>query len=87
MVTTFNETCALTSRKYVAEPGMIIPNLSQKFQFFWSHCSVFALEKQPKNLNFQSFLLLRDPLVATFNEKREPNSRKYVAEESIVMPS
>ena len=53
---TFKETCALTSRKYVTKPGMIIPNLSEKFQFFWSHSFVFPLEKQPRNLSCQSFL-------------------------------
>ena len=50
--------------------------------------SVFALEKQPKNLNFQSFFLpLNDPLMATFNETRAPTSRKYVAEVGILMPN
>ena len=33
------------------------------------------------------FLPLRDPLVATFNETRAPTSRKYVAEQGIVMPN
>ena len=59
---------------------MIIQNESEKLQFFWSHSSVFALEKQSKNLNFQSFLPLRDPLLATFDETRAPPSGKYVAE-------
>ena len=31
-----------------------IPNLSDKRNFFWSHSSFFTLEKQPKNLDFQS---------------------------------
>ena len=55
------------------------------FQTFRSHSSVFTLEKQPKNLNFQSiFLPLIDTLVATFNEKRTPTPRKYIAEQDIV---
>ena len=53
LVTTFNETGAPTSRKYVAEQGIVMANSSKTFQTFWSHSSVFALEKQPKNLNFQ----------------------------------
>ena len=51
------------------------------------HSSVFALEKQPKNLNCQSFLPLKDPLVAAFNEARASNSRKNAAEQGIVMPN
>ena len=63
---TFKETCALISRKNIAEPGMIIPNFSEKFQFFLLHSSVFALEKQTKNPSFQSFLLLRYKMVGYF---------------------
>ena len=58
-----------------------------KFQTFWSHSSAFPLEKQPRNINFQSFLSLIDPLLATFNETRASTSRKYVCEEGIVMPN
>ena len=53
LVASFNETRAPTSRKYVVEEGIVIPNWSKKFRTFWSHSSVFALEK-PTNLNFQS---------------------------------
>ena len=59
--------------------------LIETFQTIWSHSSVFAFEEQLKNLNFQSFLPLRDPLVATFSETCAPTSRKYVAEQGIVM--
>ena len=55
LVVTFNETCAPTSRKNVAEQGILVPNWSRTFQSFWSHFSIFALDKQPKNLNFQGF--------------------------------
>ena len=44
-----------------------------------------VLEKQPENLNFESFLSLIDPFVATFNETRTLTSRKFVAEQGIVM--
>ena len=74
LVATFNETRALTSRKYVAEQAIVIRNWSKIFQTFWSHSSVFALEKQPEN-----------PLVATFNLTRAPTSRKNVAEHGVVM--
>ena len=83
---TFNETRALTSRKYVIEQGIAMPNWSKTFQTFLSHSSVFALEKQPKNLNFQVFLPLRDPLVAAFGETGAPTSRWYVAEEGVIIP-
>ena len=146
MVDTFNETRAPNSRKYVAEQGMLMPNWSKPFQTFWPHSSVFALEKQHRNKNFQrfftskrpfggyfqwntctyfhkicswtrhsdakliknisnflfallhfcfrkttwkvtfrGFLPLRDSLVAIFNDTRVPTSRKYVAEEGIIM--
>ena len=51
-VATFKETCALTSRKYVFEQDMMISNLSEKPQIIWLHSFIFALQKQPKNLNF-----------------------------------
>ena len=52
---TFSETCAPTSRKYVAEKGLMMPNLWQARQSFWLQSSFFLLERYPKNLNFQSF--------------------------------
>ena len=84
---TFNETRTNAFRKYGSEEGIMMPNWSKTFQNFWSHSSVFNLEKLPKNLNFHSFLLLIEPLVATFNEMCAPTSRQYVAEEGIVMPN
>ena len=147
LVATFNEPRAVTSRKHVAENGIVMPNWSKTFDTFWSKSSNFALENQPTNLDFHSvftsnrpfcgyfqwnacsyfqktcswtrssdlklikniwnflvtllqfcfrkstykskfsvFLPLRDPLVATFDTTRAPTSRKYVAEQSIVMP-
>ena len=56
---TFSETRAPTSRKNVAEQGILMPNWSRTCQSFWSHSSIFALEKQPKNLNFQNFFTSR----------------------------
>ena len=50
----FNEMCSPTSRIYVAEQGIVISDGSKTFQTFWSP----ALEKQPKNLNFQSIFYL-----------------------------
>ena len=52
---TFSETCAPTSKKYVAEQGILMSNSSNTFQNFWSHFSIYALEKQTLKLNFQSF--------------------------------
>ena len=52
MVATFKETCAPISRKYVAGQGVQMSNSSDELQFIWWHSSVFALEKQPKNLDF-----------------------------------
>ena len=47
----------------------------------------FCFRKQPKNLNFQSFLPLKDTLSDTFSETRAPTYRKFVAEQDIVMPN
>ena len=82
---TFSKTTALSSRKYVSEQGISIPDLLKKHRFFGSHSSVFALEKQPKYPNFQSFVPLRNPLVAHFIETGPPASRKYVSEQGIAM--
>ena len=38
-------------------------------------------------LNFWIFLPLKEPLVTTFNKMRAPTSRKYVAEQDIIMPN
>ena len=66
LVATFSETRAPTSRKYVAEQDTMMPNWSKTFQNFWSHFSVFALEKQPKNLNFQSVFTSKRPFGGYF---------------------
>ena len=85
---TSNERRAPTSGKYVPEQGIVITNGSKIIQIFRPHTSVFALQKRPKNPILQSFFLsLIDPLVATFNERRAPTSRKHVAEQGIVMPN
>ena len=65
---TFSETCALTSRKYRSEPGIISKKLSGKRKFFWSHSSDF-------DLNFHSFSCLQDPLATIFNASCSPTSR------------
>ena len=66
---------------------MSIEGLSKKNKVFWSHFSVFDLEKQANKLNFQSFSTLRDPLVASFHKTPAPTSRKYVAEQGILVPN
>ena len=76
---TLNEMPRPSSRKYVAEQGIVMPSISKTFQ---------ALEEQPKKIKFSEFFLpLRDPFVATFNERRAPTSRKYVAERGILIPN
>ena len=51
---TFNETRAPTSGKHVADQGIVMPNWLKTRLTFWWLSSVFAVEKQPKNLNFHS---------------------------------
>ena len=45
LMVTFNEKRAPTFRKIVVEPDIIMSNFFQSPQFFWSHSSVFAVEK------------------------------------------
>ena len=87
-MTTIIETRAPTSRKHVAEQGILMPKWSKKFWTFLLNYSISALEKQAKNQNFPSFFLpLRGRLVATFNEVLAPTFRKYVAQQIILMPN
>ena len=65
-MTTFSETGASTPWKYIAEQGIVIPSWSKTFQTFCSHSSVFALQKQPENLNFQKFFISRRPYCGYF---------------------
>ena len=60
--------------------------LLEKRQFPWSHSFVFTLEKQLSNLNFQSFLSLKCPLVATLKETLASTSRKYVSKPGNCIP-
>ena len=53
-----------------------MPNFSEELQYSFR----FALVKQPKNLNFHSFLPLKYPWVATFKETFAVTSRKNVSE-------
>ena len=56
---TFNETRAPTSRAHAAEQIIVMPNSSKKFQNFWFHFSVFALDKHLEILNIQRFSTAR----------------------------
>ena len=44
-------------------------NWSKRFQSFWLHSSVFALDKQPKKLDFQSFFTSQRPFGGYFQWK------------------
>ena len=68
------------------EQVVLILNLSETLQDFWSHSSVFALEKYSKNLSFKSSFTSKNTLVATFSETRGPSSKKYVVLQGIIMP-
>ena len=81
---TFHETRAPTSIKYAAEQDITMPNLSQSLQLFWSHSSVFALEKYPKNQNFRSIFASKKLSLAIFSEMCALTSR-YVAQLGIVI--
>ena len=92
----FETRAPTSSDKYVAKQGKVMQNWWEIFQSFCSQTSIFALQKQPKNLRFFFFLSLINPLVATLIETHVPFSRKYVtwtptcskyiAEKGTVMP-
>ena len=69
LVPTFNETRVPTSRKYVAEQGIVMPISSKTFQTFSFHSSVFALEKQPNKSKFSGFFNLWETLWWLFSMK------------------
>ena len=68
------------------EQVVLIPNLSETLEHFWSHSSVFALDKYSKNLSFISIFTTKITLVATFSETRGPISKEYVGSQGIMMP-
>ena len=59
LVATLNETGPPTSRETVAKQDIVMPNWSKIFQTFRSHSFPFALEKQPKNLDFQRVFIFK----------------------------
>ena len=66
LVGSFNEAHAPTCRIYVVRQGLPTPNYAKKFQTFWLHSSVFALEKEPEKLHFQSFFSSKKPFGGYF---------------------
>ena len=88
LVATFKETRAHTFRKHVSEPSKSIPDFANKLRYFLDTLLLFCFRKTTVKSKFSDFFLPpRDPLVAAFNETRTPASRKYVAEQRIVIPN
>ena len=64
---TFSETCAVTPRKYVSEPGMRISNLLKTLQVFLvALIRILLLKSSLKMLNFQSFFASERAFVGYF---------------------
>ena len=84
---TFIETRAPTSRKYVSEQGIMMPNLCQTiYSIFLVTLLCFCFRKVPQKSKFSEFFLpLKQTLMVYFNEKRVPTFRKNVAEPDIIM--
>ena len=86
LVATFNERQAPTFKKYVAEQGIINANLIEDTSIFLVALLCFCFIKEALiMLNFSIFLLLTEPLVATFNETFVLSSRKYVSEPYVII--
>ena len=62
---------------------MTISNLLETLRLVRLHFSVFALKKGLKMLSIQSFLPLKEPLVAHLSETCAFFSRKYVVEQNM----
>ena len=75
-----------TSRKYVAEQGMLMPKLSKIISNFSVALLHFSYGRTTKKYKFSQFFLpLKKTLVINFNETCLPTSRKYVPEQGTVM--
>ena len=59
----------------------------KKFQFFWLHPPVFALEKQPKNLNFQSLFTSKRPFRGYYQRNRCTYFQKICTLKGMVLPN
>ena len=84
-MSTLNETPGPTSRKYVAEQGILTEKLIKHISNFLDALLRFCFRKITWKSKFSVFFLLRNPFYATFNETRAPTSRKYLAEQGLVM--
>ena len=80
---TFSETRGPTSREYVGSQGVMMPNLLQTVQCFWSHSSVFALENYSKYLNFWNIFASKRAFGGNFLW----NIRTHITELRIAMPN
>ena len=88
LVAIFSQRRAPTSRKSVAEKDIAMSNSTKTLQRLWWKFSVFALEKNLKNVKFLDFFLpLKELLEATFGETCALTSKKCVFEQGISIPN
>ena len=83
----FYETRAPTSSKNLVEQGIIMGNLLQTLQTFWSYSSFFNSEKYPENAKFLDFLPLKELLVVTFSKVCALTSKKCVCNSDVSIPN
>ena len=89
MVATFNETSAVTFRKYIVKQGINNSKCFKKFELLWSHSSIFKIWSHStiasKNNFFEWFLPLNWQMVATSTETRAAifRKRKHAAEKGM----
>ena len=68
----------------MTEQGVIIPNISRIVQSF-GRAPPFLPQKSSLKVSVLIFFISKKTLVITFNETRAPTSRKYVAEQGLMM--
>ena len=78
---------APTSRKYVTEQVILMPNLLQTLQPFWIHSSVFPSKKYPKSAKVLDILPLKEAFMATLSETCTLTSRANVAGKGMTIPN
>ena len=79
--------CALTSRKHVSNPDIIMPNLSDELIFLVAQLR-FCFGKVALKFRFpQIFLSPKEALVAKLSKTGAPTTSWYVAEQGLIIPN
>ena len=83
----FSKACALTSRNYVSNPDVSMPNLSDELNFLVAQLG-FYFGKVASKFRFpQFFLSPKEALVAKLSETGASITSWYVVEQGLIIPN